>query len=345
MNNTNKVVIIILNWNGWQDTIECLESVYQIDFDNFDVILVDNNSQDDSIEKIRTYCSGELKVQSDFFDYNAENKPLTVAEFNENEILSDINNPNLILIKNKENYGFPGGNNIGIKFALKNLDPDYILLLNNDTVVDRTFLKDLIHVGESNRDVGILGPKIYYYDDPKIIWSAGCRISWKLARGIQIGSDELDHGQYDYEKEVEYVNGSAFLIKTEVIYEIGLMDESYFLYFEESDWTLRANQAGFKSFYVPEAKIWHKVSKSGGGISNPIGLYYITRNRWLFMRKWAKRSDYWFFLIYQIFGAILFPIVLTLYYKNHNLFMAYYCGLITGYKNHPVVNNENFSST
>lgn len=326
MNNI-KVVIIILNWNGWQDTIECLESVYQIDFPNFNVVLVDNNSQDDSLENIQAYCSGELKIESNFFDYNATNKPLTVMEYIKNEIPSNIKSPDLILIKNKENYGFPGGNNAGIRFALKHLNPKYILLLNNDTVVDWQFLKELIHEGESNKDVGIVGPKICYYDEPDIIWSAGCRISWKLARGIQIGSGELDHGQYDEKIEVEYVSGAAFLIKTELIREIGLMDENYFLYFEESDWTLMANKARYKSLYVPKAKIWHKVSRSGGGVSKPVGLYYITRNRWIFMRKWASKSDYGYFVIYQIISAIMLPIALSIYYRNGRLFKAYYKGL------------------
>jgi len=326
-----RVSIVILNWNGWEDTIECLESVYQIDYSNFDVLLVDNHSQDESLEQIRAHCSGELEVISDFFDYNPGNKPLKVQEYGEDwkniDDLQSVSKSNLIILKNDENYGFPGGNNVGIRFAIKNLDPDYVLLLNNDTVVDKKFLNELVNKGESNKQIGILGPKIYYYTEPDVIWSAGCRISWKLARGIQIGSGELDQGQYDDEKEVEYVSGSALLIKTDVICKIGLMDENYFLYFEESDWTLRANQAGFKSLYVPKSKIWHKVSKSGGGISKPIGLYYITRNRWIFMRKWAKRSDYWIFVVYQIMGAVVFPISLSIYYRNLGLFKAYYTGL------------------
>jgi GT2 family glycosyltransferase len=332
-----RVSIIILNWNGWEDTTECLESVYQINYPNFDVILVDNASEDDSLEKIRDYCSGNLKVESSFFEYNPENKPIKVREYSEDFENSQgslkIENstlPPLTLIKNKKNYGFPGGNNGGMKYALKFFNPDYILLLNNDTVVEENFLGELIEKGESRGDIGILGPKIYFYDEPNIIWSAGCKISWKLSRGIQIGTNEVDKGQYDTEKEVEYVSGSAFLIKKELIEKIGLMDETYFLYFEESDWTLRANQEGYKSLYVPSASVWHKVSRSGGGISNPIGLYYITRNRWIFMRKWAKKSDYKFFAVNQIFTAMIVPLFLCIYYRNWKLFRTYYSGLYTG---------------
>ena len=222
---------------------------------------------------------------------------------------------------------------MGIKFALEFLYPDYILLLNNDTVVDENFLQELINNRNTRDDVGILGPKIYFYDKPQTIWSAGCKISWKFSRGIQIGTNETDNGQYDEIDEVEYVSGSAFLIKTEVIKKIGLMDENYFLYFEESDWTLRANQEGFKSLYIPTSHIWHKVSRSGGGISKPMGLYYITRNRWIFMRKWAKKNDFLVFLLIQIILAILIPIFLSLYYNDKKLFFSYYAGLRAGITN------------
>jgi GT2 family glycosyltransferase len=131
-------------------------------------------------------------------------------------------------------------------------------------------------------------------------------------------------------KEFEYVSGSAFLIKTDVIQKIGLMDEKFFLYFEESDLALRALQSGYKSLYTPKAKVWHKISQSGGGITKPTGLYYITRNRWIFMKKWAGKGDYLFFFLYQIAAAILFPLVLSIYYKDQELFKAYYQGLWDG---------------
>ncbi|EKF86022.1 glycosyltransferase family 2 protein [Methanobacterium formicicum] len=334
-----RVAIIIVNFNGWKDTIECLESVYNINYPNFSVVLVDNNSNDESLSKIREYCKGKLEIVSEFFDYNLMNKPIFLQEFdNDKNINENINHQNfsnndsdsLILIKNKENYGFAEGNNIGIRFSLNNLDPAYILLLNNDTVVGKNFLDELVKTGENNREIGILGPKIYSYDNPDVIWSAGCKISWKLSRGIQISANELDQGQFNTQRKVEYVSGSAFLIKTEVIQKIGLMDRKYFLYFEESDWTLRANQAGYESLYVPTAEIWHKVSQSGGGMSKPTGLYYITRNRWIFMKKWANRSDYAFFVTYQIIGFFIFPIVLIIYYRNQKLFLTYYRGFFDG---------------
>ena len=329
------VAIVILNWNGWEDTIECLESVYQIDYPNYRVVLVDNNSSDESFLKIKDYCNGKIKVKSNFFDYNKNNKPIKIKAYSKEESESktnkkDLTRNQLFLIKNDRNYGFAEGNNIGIRYALQTLNADFILLLNNDTVVDKDFLGEMINLGEINENIGIVGPKIYYYDDPDTIWCIGGKIDWKLARGLHVGTNEADNGQYNRTEEFDYVSGSAFLVKREVIDKVGLMDRKFFLYFEESDLALRASKNGYKSVYAPEAKIWHKVSKSGGGLSKPIGLYYITRNRWLFMKKWAKRSNYIFFVVYQAVGAIIFPIVLSIYYKNRKLFGAYYRGLSDG---------------
>ena len=141
-----KVSIIILNWNGWRDTIECLESLYQITYPNYDVIIVDNGSEDGSIQKIKEYAESKIKVESKFFEYSSENKPIKIIEYTreeaeagggkEKEITDLPSNKKMIIIKNEKNYGFAEGNNIAMRYALKALNPDYILLLNNDTVVD-----------------------------------------------------------------------------------------------------------------------------------------------------------------------------------------------------------------
>lgn len=335
MNITKNVVFIILNWNGWKDTVECLESVYQNNYPYYDVIIVDNNSTDRSIKNIKKYCNGQIKTKSTFFSYNPVNKPIHLIDTKSNEYIEiDKNDKSsskrLFLIKNGNNEGFAEGNNIGIKYALNNLDPDYMLLLNNDTVVDKEFLVEMLKVSESDNKIGILGPKIYYYDDPNRIWFAKGKISWKLTRGLNIGYNQIDNGQYEKIAEVEYVSGCAFLIKKEVINRIGLIDKRFFLYFEEIDWTLRASKLGYKNVFVPKGKIWHKVSKSSGGIKGKIGLYYITRNRWLLMKRWSKRSDFLFFIVYQTLGALLIPIFLSIYYKKPELFMAYYKGLYSG---------------
>ena len=328
-----KVSIIILNWNGWEDTIECLESIYQNGYHNYDLVVVDNNSNDESINKIREYCNGKIKIESSFFSYNPQNKPIEIVEtvfneFNENNIKS--NSKRLILIKNDKNLGFAEGNNIGIDYALNNLNSDYVLLLNNDTVVDKKFLVEMLKVSESDHKIGIVGPKIYYYNDPNRLWFVGGKISWKFCRGLNRGYNEIDKGQYNKLIDVEYISGCAFLIKKEVIKKIGLLDKRYFLYFEEIDWTLRASNLGYRSVYVSKGNVWHKISKSGGGVKGKVGLYYITRNRWLLMSRWAKKTDFLFFICYQFIGALLLPLFFSIYYKKAELFIAYYRGLYDG---------------
>ena len=326
------VAIIILNWNGWSDTVECLESIYHIDYPNYQVIVVDNNSSDDSIQKINDYALGKLEIKSNFFKYDPTDKPIEIIQYSkEIKVTENItNNKQLILIKNDINYGFAEGNNIGMDYALKNLNPDYILLLNNDTVVDKDFLNILIKEGQKDSKIGLLGPKMYFYDNPNIIWCIGGKIDWKFARGLHVGINQEDKGQYNDKRVFDYINGATLLIKREVIEEIGLLDKKFFLYFEETDLALKASRKGYKSVYIPNAKIWHKISKSGGGIKNEIGLYYITRNRWIFMKKWAKRTDFFIFIIIQLLGALVLPTFLSVYYRNKKLFPAYYKGFWKG---------------
>jgi GT2 family glycosyltransferase len=330
------VAIIILNWNGWEDTIECLESIYHINYPNYHVIIVDNNSSDDSIQKINDYAKGKMKVKSNFFKYDPKDKPIEILNYKEEYTELEKNltsNKQLILIKNDNNFGFAEGNNIGIEFALKNLNPDYILLLNNDTVADKDFLKILVQEGEADTKIGLLGPKMYYYDNPKVIWGIGGKIDWKLARGLHVGIDELDVGQYSEKMNFDYINGSCLLIKKGVFEEIGLFDKKFFLYFEETDLALRASKKGYNSTYIPNAKIWHKISKSGGGIKKEIGLYYITRNRWIFMKKWAKWKSFFIFVLAQICTLLILPLFMSIYYQNRKLFFAYYRGLYSGILN------------
>ena len=167
------VAIIILNWNGWENTVECLESLYKIDYPNYYIILVDNASHDDSIQKIREYCTGKIRPISNYVEYTDHDKPIPITEIEHNKLIqfelnetllnSSIHEKNLILIKNDRNYGFAEGNNIAIRFSMEKLNPDYVLLLNNDTVVDKKFLYELIQVAIKNDKIGFVGPKIYYY--------------------------------------------------------------------------------------------------------------------------------------------------------------------------------------
>ncbi|MEM4898497.1 MAG: glycosyltransferase family 2 protein [Pyrobaculum sp.] len=336
-----RVSIIIVNWNGWRDTIECLESLYRLTYPNFDVIVVDNGSIDDSVEKIKEYSRGEIIVNSKFFDYDRNNKPIEVFELNEINDQFDIEtyeklsaNKRLIIIKQQRNRGYAGGCNAGIKFALKHLKPKYILLLNNDTVVSEDFLVKLVRAAESHEKIGIVGPKIYYYDyggrSDVISYTGQKIIPWK-GTGPRYGDGEVDEGQWDRPMEVDKIEGSCMLIKTDVFKKIGLLDEKYFMYFEETDFCIRAKKAGFKLLYYPKAKIWHKVSASIGK-ENPVKLYLYAKNRTIFVRKNFPQY-FWIHMIYVVF--INMPrtaFYYTIYKKNPLAVWIYLRGFLQSIK-------------
>lgn len=317
------VSIILLNWNGWEDTIECLESVYQINYQNYDIIIVDNASTDDSINKIREYCDGNLKVNSSFFEYSSVNKPIEFFECTEESKRSkEYNYPkkslsNLFLIKNNLNSGFAGGNNIGINYAIEIFDPDYILLLNNDTVVNKDFLNEMIFYAENNQKVGIIGPKICYYDIPNKIQVTQTKIDLWSGRNFLIGDGEIDQGQYDEIQITDYVPGSCFLIKRKVLNKVGLLNEEFYCYWEESDYCMSTKKFGYDCIYYPNSKIWHKVSKSTNKLKG-ILTYYMTRNMFWFMKRHATNVQYIVFLIFYglKFWYILIHFLHKKQYKN-----------------------------
>jgi GT2 family glycosyltransferase len=294
-----KVSIIILNWNGWKDTLECLESVYQINYPKFNIIIVDNGSDDESIDMIKKYAAGDLEIKSNFFDSNMNNKPLRIFEYANIEFKSlhgedkKINrlksNKNLILIKNDCNYGFSEGNNIGIKFSLEILDPDYILLLNNDTVVDKNSLNELVSFADNNKNVGIVGPKVCYYVNPNKIAYIGHNVN--LCSG-RILDPEVKNPSSPI--KIDYVVGCGLLIKTDVIKDIGMLDPNYFLYYEDVDLCLRARSSGYGVFYVPSSKIWHKISLKEDRSLN--SYYYGNRNSFLLIKK--NRKSFNIFICY-----------------------------------------------
>jgi len=311
----SKVSIIILNWNGWEDTIECLESIYQIAYPLYDIIVVDNGSKDDSIQKIKDYAEGKIKVESQFFDYSPDNKPLDLKEFSKSELDSSVSikktidslapSKNLIIIENDDNYGFAEGNNIGIRFALNNLNPDYVLLLNNDAVVDPYFLNELIMVAESDPLLGILGPTVYEYKSPQVIQSAGAKIYWNKGEVINLTPHENKYS--DEPENVDSVIGCALLTKSELFYKIGYLNKDYFAYLEETEWCVRAYKASYKIVYVPKGKVWHK----GGATSNKITgftLYHHTRNKFWFMKEHSSKKQYFSFLVY-FFGFRVWMVI------------------------------------
>ncbi len=305
-----KIAIIIVNWNGWEDTIECLESLYQINYPKYEVILIDNNSEDVSVDKIKEYCLGEIEVKSQFFDYQADNKPIKIIEYTNLELesttthgmdkIQNVPNRILTLIENDKNYGFAKGNNVGIQYALNSSDSKYILLLNNDTVVDKEFLNEMVTVAECKDKIGFVGPKVYIYDKKAILQMAGgSKVDLKHGEVDEIGFHNLDNGEYDHYFEPDYVGGTCMLIKRELIEEIGLLDTNYYMYWEDADWCFRGRKYGYESGYSFKSKIWHKY---GASSDTPFKMYYFTRNRLYFMKKNTTRKHFIQFALFL--GAV-----------------------------------------
>lgn len=262
-----KVFIVILNWNRAQDTIESLASVSKLRVERFELttLIVDNGSEDDSVEKIKKYIGKKHGFK---------------------------------ILRNSKNRGFTGGINTGLKYAITNA-ADYIMVLNNDTILDKNLVEELVSAAEFNRAASAFSPKIYFEsgfefhkdrynknDLGKVIWYAGGKIDWNNVYGTSRGVNEVDHGQYSNVSEIDYATGACVLYRAETLRKVGLFDEKYFLYFEDTDLSMRIKKADKKIIFVPKAKLWHKVSQSSG-IGSDLNDYFITRNRMLFGMKYA----------------------------------------------------------
>ena len=238
---TPKVFIIVLNWNRREDTIECVNSIRKINYPRYEIVIVDNGSTDGS-EKI---------LRSAF--------------------------PDIKLIQNNENLGFAEGNNVGIRYALGN-GADYVVILNNDTAVDEGFITELVNAAESDRSIGIVSSKIYFYDRPDVLWYAGAVLDLKTGKSVHIGYNEKDAGQYNTMRKTDRACGCSMMVSRRACEAVGLMDASYFCYGEEADWSLRVREAGYKVVFVPGSKVWHKISSATGGAGTGYYLYYSVRN-------------------------------------------------------------------
>lgn len=254
--NPHLIYIILINWNGKADTLACLASLQKITYPNYKIIVVDNASADGSVEAI-------------------------TAQY-----------PTIEIIRNEKNERFAHANNQGIALALQN-NAVFILLLNNDTVVDPAFLDFMVERARREENIGMVGAKIYYADQPNVLWYAGGEISLRKGLIAHIGIREIDSGQFDQGGETGYITGCCLLASRNCIETIGVLDESYFIYTEDADWCWRAKINGFKIWFEPRAKIWHKISSSSGGQSIAGGLtafkiYHKIRGMMKFFGRYAK---------------------------------------------------------
>ncbi|RRR72966.1 MAG: glycosyltransferase family 2 protein [Candidatus Viridilinea halotolerans] len=240
-----RVAIIVLCYNGSSDTLACLASLRRSDYPQAQVVVLDNASQDDTPAKVREHF------------------------------------PEVLVIENGANLGFAAGNNVGLRYALAE-GYDYALLLNNDTEVAPDFLSLLVAAAEADPQRGALGPMIYYYEAPTRIWSAGGQIDWQ--RGVcSMAGEAEDVGQYATPRDVDFVTGCALLMRRTALERAGLLDERFFMYFEESEWCVRVARAGMRIRFVPQARVWHKIPLNARFDKEYLA-YYMTRNRLLFLR-------------------------------------------------------------
>lgn len=282
MNLKPKVSIVLLNYLHWKDTIACLESIYEhINYSNYELIIVDNLSPNDSVEALTNYLNQ----------------------------LSVVNKP--ILKVNQANLGFANGNNLGIKLALAR-GADFVWLLNNDTFIKDDALSPLLKAYKGN--VGILGSKLIFYPSDNLIQAVGATINKFSSKIVQIGFNEKDKGQYDNKKlTVDFVVGASLFVSKELLEKVGMLSEDYFMYFEELDWSLRAKKKGFKTDVCTSSVVYHKqgltTKNQALGEKNKVAMYFQFKNLLLIYRKY-----FWYY--YPIVLLVVFLRVLKFNLAN-----------------------------
>lgn len=259
------VYLIILNYCGYEDTCECIDSIREINYDNSRILIVDNDSQDGSYDKL-------LKQY-----------------------------PTIEIIQTGKNLGYAGGNNVGIKYAL-NKKAEYVGILNNDIGVEKNFLSRIIAKMEENHKIGIAGPAICEWDSD-IIQSCGASINYMTSESkcFMAGEDYKKISKED--REGDYVGGACLIVRREVFDKISLLPENYFLFFEETEFCVRAKKYGYLVCGIPEARIWHKESASVNKNSE-LKTYLLDRNKIIFEKRNAPKYMYTIFLCYTFIQTI-----------------------------------------
>lgn len=271
------IYIIIVNWNGYQDTLNCVQSLHKLHYNQYKIILVDNASSEPIDSILDVY-------------------------------------PDIILIKNNENLGFAGANNKGIQYALDH-GAAYVWLLNNDTIVKEDSLSLMVDCIKQDDSIGIVCPKIYFWSEPDTLWYGGGKISWPRGTTLHLGimekSSPLDKEDYP---SVDFATGCSMLIRRKVFADVGLMSEDYFLYFEDTDFCCQTIKHGYKIIYDKNSVIWHKVSASTS--KNSLKEYYFTRNNLYFMVEHAPKKYYPLFMLFFLKRNIRYLAWLLLKKKN-----------------------------
>lgn len=272
-----KVAAIVLSYNGREVLLQALASLGAMTYPAFNLVVVDNGSTDGSENAVR-----------DAF-------------------------PTVTVVRAEENLGPAGGLNLGIRWALER-DYDYLLLLNNDIEVEPTMVGELVAAAERHPDAACIGPKIFYHGDRRRIWSAGGVIRFKESVTRERGQGSIDHGQFEREQEVDYVNGCAMLIPRRAFALAGLWDPIYFLSVEDADWCTRAKKHGLHCYFAPRAIVYHMVSFTTGDY-RAARTYHTGRSTAVFVRRYASPFQW---LTYLLFSLAAFPVAYLRELKRRN---------------------------
>ncbi len=297
-----KIATILLNWNNTDETLACLESLKKGTVKSYHVFLVDNGSREEERKKLL------LAIQK-----RPEVRPI---------FLSD-------------NTGFAAGNNTALKLAIS--EPfDYFLLLNNDTIVAENFLEAFLKCAREHPQAGGFGAKIFYFDEPQRLWYAGGEVEPLKGRVVQFGFRQIDSGRFDQARPIGFVTGCALFLPRKTLETVGYLEEKFFSYFEDVEYSLRIRESGAELWYCPEARLWHKVGAgSKTSAYTPYYLYYQTRNRLrAFSRgRGAGFKVYFFFLNFCLYflgrlGTIIFSGSEDKKMKLKAVFLGFFHGLL-----------------
>lgn len=289
-----RVAILVLNWNGWRDTVECLESLFRLDYEPMTVVLCDNGSTDGSVDRILEWAGGaavetrEVPSRLRALSEPPVPKPIRVERMRARE--ADAGQvpgagARMVLIENDHNAGFAGGTNVGLRYLYAARGHyDYVWILNNDIVVAPDSLSQLVGAMERNPGLGAVGPTLFEYATPEVVQVAGGG-EFRPWRGFPRPRTKLPEVHGDT-VPLGYVGGGCMLARVRVLAEVGLIDERYFMYGEDVDFSLRITGAALRLAHVPAARAWHKGGATTG-YSSPKHDYYVVRNNLYLMKKYA----------------------------------------------------------
>ncbi|MCC4275239.1 glycosyltransferase [Marinomonas communis] len=294
--------IIVLNYNGAKDTVECVRSILNLDYSGFKIIVVDNNSKDGCFELLKESLMNDitLGMNNSMSNYSdGDFSDISLSYFSEDELSEGFNlTEKVSFISSERNGGFSAGNNIGLKLAFSQFDFEYAWILNNDVVVSRDSLQKLIEF-KSDKKLGVVGSKIRMYEDSDILQGVGATYSKFTGRVRLVGEGEKD---LEDVKDIDFVIGASMFVSKAFLHDVGFLSEDYFLYFEELDWTTRGKEYGYSTKPCLESVIYHKVGASIGSSNDPkkkslFSDYWYLRNKKVFTKKFYP--NYMFFIYFS----------------------------------------------